>query len=74
MGRGSDDYWSEDFDTSKNCLQEKKIIELRDKVSVQHYTYHMVMKYDKVLDVKNCRPMTSGGQIPLPQPSVRVRW
>ena len=38
VGRGgtSDDYWSEDFDTSKNCLQEKKIIELRDKVSVHN--------------------------------------
>ena len=28
-GRGDvDDYWDEDFDTNKNCQQEKKIIEL----------------------------------------------
>ena len=58
MGRGSEDYWSEDFDTSKNCLQEKKIIELRDKVSVQNQTFHMVIKLDKILDVKNYRHMT----------------
>ena len=58
MGRGSEDYWSEDFDTSKNCLQEKKIIELRDKVSVQKQTFHMVIKLDKILDVKNYRHMT----------------
>ena len=28
----SSDYWSEQFDTNKNCAQEKKIIELRDQV------------------------------------------
>ena len=27
------DYWSEDFDADKNCMQENKIIELRNKVS-----------------------------------------
>ena len=29
---GSDDYWSEDFDSNKNCQQEKKIIKLSDEV------------------------------------------
>ena len=38
------DYWSEDFDTSKNCLQEKKIIELRDKVSEQNQTINNVIQ------------------------------
>ena len=38
------DYWSEDFDTSKNCLQEKKIIELRDKVSVQNQTMKKIIQ------------------------------
>ena len=34
-GRGADDeYWDEDFDTNKNCQQEKKIIELYKKVGV----------------------------------------
>ena len=28
----SADYWSEEFDSNKNCLQEKKIIKLRDQV------------------------------------------
>jgi len=34
LGRGAGDldYWSEDFDTEKNCQQEKKIIELKNKV------------------------------------------
>ena len=31
---GDDDYWAEDFDTNKNCQQEKKIIELYKKVGV----------------------------------------
>ena len=30
------DYWSEDFDTNKNCEQEKKIIELRNKVNIKN--------------------------------------
>ena len=29
------DYWSEDFDVGKNCQQEKKINELREKVGKQ---------------------------------------
>ena len=34
-GRGADDeYWDEDFDTNKNCQQEKKINELYKKVGV----------------------------------------
>ena len=34
-GRGSDDdYWAEDFDTKKNCQQEKKIIKLNKEVGV----------------------------------------
>ena len=28
------DYWLEDFDTSKNCQQEKKIAELKNKASL----------------------------------------
>ena len=30
--RMSIDYWSAEYDTSKNCLQEKKIVQLRNKV------------------------------------------
>ena len=34
-GRGDDtDYWTEDFDTHKNCQQEKKITELLKEVGV----------------------------------------
>ena len=29
------DYWSEDFDADKNCLQENKIIELQQKLTEQ---------------------------------------
>ena len=28
------EYWDEDFDTSKNCQQEKKIAELKNKASL----------------------------------------
>ena len=31
---GSDAYWSEDFDTIKNCEQEKKIDKLINEVGV----------------------------------------
>ena len=27
------DYWSGEFDKNKNCLQEEKIVELRNKVN-----------------------------------------
>ena len=29
---GKDDYWGEDFDSNKNCKQEKKIIKLNNEV------------------------------------------
>ena len=35
MGRGGGgdaDYWSEDFDNSKNCAQEKKVTQMRHEV------------------------------------------
>ena len=31
---GDDDYWAEDFNTNKNCQQEKKIAELNKEVGV----------------------------------------
>ena len=31
---GDDDYWAEDFNTNKNCQQEKKINELYKEVGV----------------------------------------
>ena len=27
----SQDYWSDDFDTNKNCVQKEKILQLRNK-------------------------------------------
>ena len=44
------DYWSEDFDADKNCLQENKIIELRNKVSLQHQSDTMPNKESKVIE------------------------
>ena len=31
-GSGDADYWSEDFDNSKNCAQEKKVTQMRHEV------------------------------------------
>ena len=31
-GSGDADYWSEDFDNSKNCAQEKKVTKMRHEV------------------------------------------
>ena len=31
-GSAKEDYWSADYDTNKNCLQEEKIIQLENKV------------------------------------------
>ena len=39
------DYWSEDFDTSKNCQQEIKIAELRDKASLAYKQDHQRWRY-----------------------------
>ena len=75
------DYWSEDFDADKNCLQENKIIELRNKVSslrnkmlnkiIQYQRDKVPIKNDK--NLKNCRRMTSRKWTAARQPSVQLK-
>ena len=75
------DYWSEDFDADKNCLQENKIIELRNKVSslrnkmlnkiINTKAIQFQIKNDK--NLKNCRRMTSRKWTAARQPSVQLK-
>ena len=75
------DYWSEDFDADKNCMQENKIIELRNKVSslrnkmlnkiINTKAIQFQIKNDK--NLKNCRRMTSSKWTAAPHPSVQLK-
>ena len=47
-GSGDADYWSEDFDNSKNCAQEKKVTQMR----------HEVRELNNFWKQASCKPIT----------------